>query len=763
MMGRSRPVFIVKALLAALLWSTASALPTSARAETGPALTVLSSAPERVSGGDALVSLALNGAQSGEVRLLLNGKDVTPRLLALPGSDSRIGLVDGLVEGRNILTAVPRRGKSVSLVLTNFPITGPIFSGPQIKPYICQTDRFTLPDGSNLGAALDRNCSARTKVIYLYKSTKLGRFLPLATEGAAGAAVSDDVASVTTLDGKRARYVVRFEAGTIDRGVYNIAVLHDPAKDAPVSAISAPAGWARRLLWVHGFGCPGGWYYQGTNTGSLDGIYPQGAPRQNTVEAGFNVMRDEWLSKGYAIATSTLNHPSISCNPILAAEATAMVKEHFIEQFGVPLFTLSTGSSGGAYSSLQIADAFPGLFDGVLIGSVFPDALSIALSGMDGHLLTHYFAQTGGSIFSESQKVAISGYSGMKAFTDAANQAGRTDPVTNRQDLPGYVSGQWNVAGAYPEKQAVPEALRYDPAKNPRGARPTIFDVSANIYGRDPATGFARRPFDNEGVQYGLAALNAGTITPAQFLELNANVGGYDQDGNYVQRRSRADAGVLRRVYTSGMTLSGTGGLKAIPIFDFAGYNETAQYHYQWFRFAVRERLVAAGSGAANHVMWRAPTTSLAVPQDAIAAMDRWMVDYRNDLRPGTPFARVVRNKPADLVDGCADKAGSANRIAEPQVFGRQPVTRCNTLWPSFSDPRQIAGGPLSAAILKCQLKPVDPADYLRRLTAAEFAWLQGIFPSGVCDWGKPGVGQAHVTPWASFGPSQANLIQGSN
>lgn len=56
-----------------------------------------------------------------------------------------------------------------------------------------------------------------------------------------------------------------------------------------------------------------------------------------------------------------------------------MVKEHFIEQFGVPLFTLSTGFSGAANSSLQIADASPGLFDGVVIGSVVPDALSIAL------------------------------------------------------------------------------------------------------------------------------------------------------------------------------------------------------------------------------------------------------------------------------------------------------------------------------------------------------------------------------------------------
>ena len=49
-----------------------------------------------------------------------------------------------------------------------------------------------------------------------------------------------------------------------------------------------------------------------------------------------------------------------------------MGKEHFIETFGVPSYTVSTGGSGGAYTSLQIADAFPGLFDGVDIRGDLP-------------------------------------------------------------------------------------------------------------------------------------------------------------------------------------------------------------------------------------------------------------------------------------------------------------------------------------------------------------------------------------------------------
>ena len=36
-----------------------------------------------------------------------------------------------------------------------------------------------------------------------------------------------------------------------------------------------------------------------------------------------------------------------------------MGKEYFIETSGVPFYTLTMGGSGGAYTSLQIADALP--------------------------------------------------------------------------------------------------------------------------------------------------------------------------------------------------------------------------------------------------------------------------------------------------------------------------------------------------------------------------------------------------------------------
>jgi len=66
-----------------------------------------------------------------------------------------------------------------------------------------------------------------------------------------------------------------------------------------------------------------------------------------------------------------------------------------------------------------------------------------------------------------------------------------------------------------------------------------------------------------------------------------------------------------------------------------------------------------------------------------------------------------------------------------------------------------VAGGPVSNDILKCELKPIDSFDYTVTFTAAEMARLQSIFPDNVCDWSKRGVnhigGSSWNVVWASF------------
>ncbi|MDB6062531.1 MAG: hypothetical protein JWM78_2634 [Verrucomicrobiaceae bacterium] len=703
----------------------------------------LSTQPNLISGGDVLVrvDLPLN-AKFDDVQIKLNSDDITSAFVADKTTQTLTGLVSGLRLGKNKLAAQLNGKEADRLTLTNYPLSGPIISGPHQKPFVCTGEQFKIYSGvygiepiddTTLGAALDENCSAKTKITYLYLPTNGNAFKPLPSTTELPA----DVAKTTTLNGATVNFIVRVETATIDRGIYQSTILHDPISEPAPSWRMPPQGWNKRLIAVEGGGCPGGWYQQGTIGGSimLAGV------------AEFSLFNISRLGEGYALFGNTLQNASQNCNAVLAGEAALMSKEHFIETFGVPSFTVSAGASGGSYGSSQLADVWPGLFDGILISSTFPDPLGIAFSGADGHLLTHYFSQNPDALTPE-QQVAISGYKNMKAFIDAANQAGRIDPVAERKDIDGYKSAAWSPA--------VPASVRYDSIKNPSGARPTLFDAAKAIYGIDKKTGFARSPFDNVGVQYGLAALNSGVITAQQFLDLNKKVGGYDHDFNYVQKRVVGDIHAIRRAYQSGLQLSGAAGLAAIPVFDISGtINEDAGYHYQWFHFAQRERMASANGDANNHVMWRGNPVPFA---DAWSTFIDWVAAVNADSSLLSVREKTQLHKPQKAIDGCWKSANEF--IAEPQSFGRLPSTQCNALFPSYAFPRFIAGGPLAADIIKCQLKPIDKNDYAVAFTANEFKKLSEIFSQGVCDWSKPGVAQTRAIPRASYGPVPENFQQ---
>ncbi|TMG91046.1 MAG: hypothetical protein E6H73_13970 [Betaproteobacteria bacterium] len=669
-------------------------------------IATLSTHADRVSGGDVLVQITSDASGAGTVTL--NGVDVTSAFHPGTAANTVVGLLTGLNLGKNTLAA---GGKS--LVITNYSIKGPIVSGPYVQPFICQTQDFRLPDGTTLGIPIDVDCSAPTKIIYLYRPTDGTALIPLPSTSNLPA----NVAMTTTLTGLTVPFVVRVETGTMDRGIYQNAILHDPTSEPAPTPFTPPKAWNKRLLAQHGAGCPGGWYIQGAAEGT-------------NILTGTNLTR---LGEGWGIFINTLQNPSTSCNATVAGEATMMGKEHFIETFGVPTYTLSTGSSGGAITSEGVGNTFPGLFDGILISAAFPDTLSIPMSGADGHLLAHYFTVTNPAGFTVDQQVAVSGYKGQQAWFDAANQSGRIDPVPGRVDIPGYSSAVWNAA--------VPVALRYNPVTNPGGARPTMFDWVRNIYGRAPVTGFGLSP-------------NSGAITTTQFLDLNQSIGGVDQDFNYVANRSVGDAGAIKRTYQAGLNMDGSGGLRDIPVFDMGGYNDTSGYHYQWYRFAIRERLREANGDVGNHVMWRGSS----VPQPkAWALLNMWVLAVKQDHSSLTDHQKVVLHRPSVLVDGCWPS--TSQFVAEPQTLSSAPNTTCNTVYPSWTNPRFVAGGPIQANRYKCQLKPINLADYTVTFPPAEIARLSSTFPAGVCDWSKPGVNQTGVVTWPSFGPSPDNLV----
>jgi len=677
-----------------------------ARADTA-GITVLSSRPELVSGGDALVAV------SGGGPVTLNGADVTAAFQS--GSDGkRIGLVEGLKLGANILKSGP-----ASLILTNHPIAGPVFSGPHETPFYCMTGKFALPASKEtLGAPLDADCSVKTRVDYVYR-TKGGAFKPLPA-----AAKPDDLAKTRTGDGKTVPYIVRVETGTINRAIYQTAILSDPAVAAGPTA--PPPAWNRKLVYTFGGGCVGGWYMQGASVGNR------------------GILEDLMLRQGYAVASSTLNVFGNNCSMVLAAETLAMVKERFIKNYGVPKFTLGVGCSGGSEQLHPIADAYPGLVDGIIVGCSFPEVIAgTVLNLTDADLMAHYFKDTK-LRWSDKEKAAAAGYPN-------ATTAGTLAPLAVRIKAE---SGDCNAV--------IPESARFSRTENPTGARCDLYDHAVNVFGKDSKTGAALRPWDNAGVQYGLAALKSGAISAQQFLDLNRAIGGFDNDGNYSAARGEADPIALKRAYETGQVTYGALGLKSTPIIDYRGYVDAPENrnenHSRFHSFSMRARLEQLNGSAANQIMLiesGVPGTrglfsdESPVLSHAVSQMDEWLsrLNAGSGARPS--LAAIAKAKPADLTDACFTDGGTI-KIAETQIY--RGDSKCNALYPAYSSPRMVAGEPLTNNVLKCHLMPIDAADYDGKLGKDELAELKNIFPNGVCDYSKPGVGQVPTkATWQSF------------
>ena len=673
----------------------------------GVKITTISNRPDMLSGGDALIGIDLP-EQTAIIKL--NGDDISYAFKSGAAAHNLTGLVTGLRPGRNSVQVFLARDAqpAAELELTNHSINGPVFSGPQEQPFICQTDKFKLPDGTFLGAPMDANCSVKTVVQYVYRSTENDavKVLPW------GNSLPSDVAATTTSLGRTVPYVVRIETGTINRAIYQIAVLHDPVAEPGLSALAPSMAWNNRLLYSFGGGCPGGWNKQGTTLGT-------------------SAVNDAIVGKGYASASSTLNVFGNNCQDITAAETMMMVKEHFIESYGAPVFTFGRGGSGGSYQQIQIAGNYPGLLDGIIPSATFPDVQATIQFLADIQLLDRYYSQSPDAL-TEEHKRAVAGVGTINSVAGTAGGAKRIQ-----------------ATGGCPAE--LPKAQRYDPETNRGGARCNVYDHAINAYGRDPETGFARRPIDNIGVQYGLATLNEGVISVGQFLALNEGIGGHDNDGNMVASRARADPLALRAAYETGRITSGGAGLQNVPIIDARGYQDLApggNVHLKYHSFSFRERLLRANGSLSNEVLL---VTGERSPRGfesyLFEKMDAWLTNVSGD-KSGDPIPeKIARSKPADLVDSCYTASGE--RVMETQTFAGG---ECNKLYPAYPPPRAIAGGPVTNDILKCELKPVNFSDYRAEFGEDEKARLRTIFPDGVCDWSKPGVEQRPLLrTWLSY------------
>ena len=122
------------------------------------AVQAVSTDAARVTGGDVLVRVVLSpAAATNSAKVSVAGRDVTAAFKPGAAPNTLMGVVTGLAIGRNVIDVAAGRARG-TLEVTNYPITGPVISGPWQQPFICQTESFKLPDGTTLGPATDANC-----------------------------------------------------------------------------------------------------------------------------------------------------------------------------------------------------------------------------------------------------------------------------------------------------------------------------------------------------------------------------------------------------------------------------------------------------------------------------------------------------------------------------------------------------------------------------------------------------------------------------
>ncbi len=498
-----------------------------------------------------------------------------------------------------------------------------------------------------------------------------------------------------------------------------MAMLDNPVVGKALPARFVPgAGWNKKLVFSFSFGA-GANFNQGTQQDSF-------------------VLSHTELSRGFAYMSSTELWNSQHSNPHLQGETLMMLKEHFIKNIGTPKWTVGTGGSGGSIQQHLIAQLYPGLLDGLQPSDAFPETF---LPHMYECRLANNVFKSDPARWTTAKQIAVQGFN---AGTCNSWDAGL-----------GNVFVKVDNAAACGFADPANIAKVYNKMTNPTGSVfCTIFDTNANLFGRT-ARGSARRPIDNVGVQYGLAALLNGSITPLEFLDFNQQVGGFDEDGVAPAQsalvvtgppnpRMVGDLNAIKMVHAGGFRNSFTGpGLSQVPIVNSrTTASDTGNIHDIMEDMIIRARLIRANGNANNQVIFTAGSEAVAAGfnRNAVSldTINAWLDAIAADPAPHSA-AKVVANKPATARDACWNKSGI--RIDEMQ--STDPKTACNTIYPRFSTLRLQAGEPLVQDGVKCTLKPVSISDYGSVVfTPTEQSRLALIFPSGVCDWSKAGVNQ---------------------
>lgn len=787
---------------------------------------VLSNRSDLLSEGNALVEItAVDPSNLSDISVFLNTDEVSEQFAVR--SDGRLmGKVEGMQIGENTLRVVLADGQELGKTLVNHPNGGPIFSGPQIGPYTCQ------------GSALDATqCSQAPTFEFKYMPSE--RVQPLL----AGADVEgqrlgpsllpydpenppadEDIRMTTTQTGETVPFIVRIERGYQNRNQYQIMSLFQPGMDW--NAFDPQPQWNRKLLIHHGGNVGVSYGPSSPPNGDISGTAPDG------FEFALGDSITVALSKGFVTLSTTWSNLGRNTNLVTSAESLVMAKEYIIENYGELNYTIGTGCSGGAIAQQHVANAYPGIYQGIIIQCSYPDVWTTATQFGDYNLLNSTFGYRFDETFLNLEDKFAAGPAALTETPIPLLQwslffgHGPVNPAAS--DLAFFPS-------AYPTQpscRGLGDGIAQYSKDNPTGVRCGLFDYMINQFGpRLPAVwneqeqaagrGFTGIPFDNQGVQYGLRALQAGLITEDQFVAVNRDIGGFNLDVERVAERTPADLEALERAYKTG-AINTAEHLKTTPMIDLRGADPGIA-HDAFHSWQIRARMDAAYGHHDNQVIWfgQVPLAGDSTySTEALFVMDRWLASIAADEDASTSLEEKVRlNKPTEARDRCLSAQSlyspdgpvvpttgniffgtplieqldssqaptldpeqglifdqAANQVCgldfsmfdptgqSQQLTGPVAMTQELLVQTRFGTPRTVAGDDIRTLTNKCVLKPIDAADYASPVVADPQALadrMSEIFPEGVCDYTQDGPWEISTQTWQHYGTADEHVYGG--
>ncbi|MFQ3170994.1 MAG: hypothetical protein ACI9DG_001024 [Oleispira sp.] len=659
-----------------------------------------------------------------------------------------------------------------------FPIeygaTGPVeplFAGTNQYPFVCDTERSKLgqplidntrgwgvpvyaetKEGmrSELIIGYSKDCSLPTRIFYAYNTQ-------------AGSHKFYQVPDSTEALPNNAELIIRMETGTINRYMYAMLMPSSRNDELLKPDLSK---WNGKLIY----------YFRG----GIGIGFQQGVMRMHHLSKDMR----QYLEKGYAIVFSTANETGNGYNIWLQEDTALRLKRNFSLRFREPTFTIGYGGSGGAIQQYLLSQNNPGaIIDGGVAIVAYPDMASQINYTLDCELTEYYFEHL------SSDKAFWRGVENRPLIQGLAGNPNEDRRLQWLDNIAQLLRFEWpdNHPGANECNSRWRGSLQYvnNPVFNPNYTR-----FSKNIRGRvfwthwqdnreffgTDESGRAPIPWSNEGVQYGLKALQNKAISPQQFIDINSKIGGWLPQENMTQERYWHASGdsVLKR-YTSysehnmthhgksmnvaprsnashgniaaakGAYWSGNiflGELKT-PIIDIRPYQDKVlDIHHSWSALSSRKRIQQRVGNHQLQVIWQQELPNKDFSK-AVYMMDDWLT--RAHANGG--HYRVAR--PKNAIDTCFDKKGEVLHQGETVWDGEwngKAQGACTQLMPFYQGSRNVAGEDISSDIFFCSLISVREA--MNRGFYGEYdmgsyqGQLEKIFNQGVCDYSKPDRGR---------------------